>query len=111
MAEENKPYDLNIMNRLILKGILPKENNFATMRLLKNLNEKLRLTEKEIKDCKIAPLPNGKINFGDPEAIKITKTIIIDIILVRIIVEEFKKLDREKKITDEMINLYEMFIQ
>lgn len=61
----NKKIKLTIMERLALTAILPVQGNFVTLRLIKSLNEKLSLTEKEVKDfnVKITPGENNKVNF------------------------------------------------
>ena len=107
----SKQYDISVINRFVLESILPKENNFITMRLVKNIKDKLELTDKEREKYKIIILPNGLVNFQDKEIIKETKKIRIDDILVGIIKEELKKLDEQKKISQEIIEIYEMFIQ
>ena len=103
-------FEISAKNRLVLMTVLPKEKTYVAMRLLLNLREKLELTKKELEDYKIVIYPNGSISFTNKELANTTKEIRIDNIVVGIIKEEFKKLDKEQKITTDLIELYELFI-
>lgn len=98
--------ELAILDRITLLNILPVEGDVVTVRLLKKLREELGFTEEEIKDHKITSVENritweedgykAEVGIGE----KATD----------IIKDAFKKLDREKKIREEMIPLYDTFM-
>ena len=108
--EESKIFKLNVKNRFALLGILPKESNYVTIRLITNIRKKLDLSDDEIKEFNVVAAPNGGITWK-PENEKDPKEIRIDNLLIGVIVEELNKLEKAKKITDINADLYEMFIQ
>lgn len=100
--------DLTIRERIILLSILPKEGNYAMLKILTNLRMSLAFTEEEVKEWKIVTNPkSGQTTWdGDAEASEVP----IGEKATDIIVDAFKKLDRENKLTEEMIDTYERFI-
>jgi hypothetical protein len=109
-SEKSKVFDISAKDRMILMNVLPKETTYVTMRLLVNLKEKLELNEKEYEEYKIVRYPNGSIQFQDLKLAETIKAVRIDNLVIGIIKEEFQKLDKEQKITSELVELYELFI-
>lgn len=97
---------LTIHDRITLLMILPGEGDFVTMRVLKKLKENLGFTEKEIKECNIVS-NDGKITWGNASYVA---DIEIGEIACEIIKSQLKKLDSDKKITEQILPIYEMFI-
>jgi hypothetical protein len=95
---------LNVLERVTLMGLLPAEGNLITYRVLSDFRKALSFTEKEIKDFKIVQ-KDGRIFWG--------KSVDKDIAIgeqVRIIVETaLQKLDKEGKVNDGNISLFEKF--
>ena len=99
--------ELGVFDRLILLNILPKEGDFTTLKIVRTMREDLSFTEEEHKALEFkqdegniqwkqdADKPKH-INFGE----KATD----------LIVATLKKLNTDKKLTEQHFNLYEKFI-
>jgi len=99
---------MNVMERLILLGILPKESNFATLMIVKNLTSNLGLSEEDYKEFEVEQKQDRIIwnKKGEEEReIKIGEK------ATDIIIESLKKLDEEKKLTEQHFSLYEKFVK
>lgn len=99
--------ELGVYERIVLLGILPKEGDFTTLKIVRGMREDLSFSEEEHKALefvqdgsniqwkKDADVPRN-INFGE----KATD----------LIVETLKKLDEQKKLKEEYYSLYEKFV-
>jgi hypothetical protein len=100
--------ELSVPERLVILSILPKEGSFATLRILQNLKVSLSFTEEEIKEWGIISdaekqQTRWSLNAG-------TADIPIGEKAMDMIVEALKNLDREKKLTEQLMGVYEKFI-
>lgn len=99
---------LNVLERLVLSNVLPKEGNFTTLRLVRLLREALSFDELEHKKL-------GFIQDGDQvkwnEKAKVVKGFKIGEKMMDLISETLKKLDKEEKLRDEHFSLYEKFVE
>ena len=114
--------ELAILERIMLLNILPVEGDVVTVRLLKKLREELGFTEDEIKTHKIKSggekykdKKTGEEKIVPPNSVNWEETgykteISIGEKATDIIKDAFKKLDREKKLREEMLPLYETFM-
>jgi len=98
--------NMSVLERLVALGILPKEGDYATLKILTNLRLSLSFTEEEIKAWKITTSPEGRTSWKDAVEAEIP----IGEKATDIIVDALKKLDREKKLPAEAMSLYEKFI-
>jgi len=99
---------MNVLERLMLLGILPKESNFATLMIVKNLTSNLGLSEEDYKEFEIKQEENQIIwnqKGNEEREIKIGEK------ATDIIIESLKKLDEEKKLTEQHFSLYEKFVK
>ena len=128
---------LGVFDRLILINILPKEGNFATLKIVREMREGLSFSEeehklyeigailkcencsKEIKvptskaipkcECGGKLVDTGRIGWNieadKPNEINIGEK------ATDIIVEVLKKLNDDKKLTDQHFSLYEKFVE
>ena len=98
---------LGVFDRLILLNILPKEGDFTTLKIMRTMKEDLSFTEEEHKALEFKQEEaqvqwkreadvERDINFGE----KATD----------IIVETLKKLNTDKKLTDQHYSLFEKFV-
>ena len=98
---------LQILERITLQGLIPVEGNYITYGLIKQMRTELSFTEKEIKDCKIIQT-GDRITWDDkkdkPKEIEIPETVLSMIVLA------LEKLEKEEKLNDNNISLYEKFI-
>jgi len=101
---------LNVLERVMLGSILPSENNFSQYKIIKGLKEQLSFDEKETKKFGITQSLNakgeGQVNWTDNGE----KDFTFGITAIQIIRDVLKKLDEEKKITDNTGTLYEKFM-
>jgi len=98
---------LNVSERLTILNVLPEEGNFATMKILNDLRMSLSYTEKETKKWGIthdeeAQFMAWKEN-GEAE-------IPIGEKATGIIMDELRKLDKQNKLTLQVMPIYEKFI-
>jgi len=100
---------VNILERLMLSGILPQEGNFITLKTVRETREKLSPTPKESKDWKFTydektqkyswsneTDTHTEIEFNE-QAIEIIKKALI-------------KMDNDEKLTEQYYSIYEKFI-
>ena len=98
---------LQILDRITLQGLIPKEGNYITYGLIKQMRVELSFTEKEIEDCDITQI-GDRITWDDkkdkPKEIEIPETITSMVVLA------LEKIEKEGKLNDNNISLYEKFI-
>lgn len=97
---------LSVNDRVILLGVIPLQGDFTTLKIVRSMREELSFTEEEHQKLKFRQeetmvyweegLEDKEINFGE----KATD----------IIVDAFKKLDSQKKLRIEHMELYEKFV-
>jgi len=100
--------ELKVFDRLILLNILPKEGDFTTLKIVRKLREDLSFSEDEHKTLGFKQ-ENGNVQWkqdGD-----IPKDITIGEKASDLIADVLKKLDKEKKLTDQHYELYEKFVE
>ena len=99
------------MERVVLLGILPKEADFLTLKLLRTVKENLSFDDNEHKKLKFRS-ENGMTLWDAKSGEKMKDK---DVPIGEIITEEIKKIlkdmDKSKKLKEEHITLYEKFIE
>jgi len=99
---------LTLGERFIVLGILPKESNFATLRISRELQKVLAPTEKEFKEFEIHQEGDQlKWNKKGIEEIEIE----IGEKATDIVVDALKELDKTKKLTAQHVSLWEKFCE
>jgi len=100
---------LGILERLVLLSVLPKEGDFMTLKVLRNLREDLSFSEAEHKELQFSRnAETGNIEWqksGDK-----VKDITIGEKATDIVKAVLKKLDEEKKLSDDLYTVYEKFM-
>lgn len=100
---------LMVMERILLLGILPNEGNFVTLKIVRKLREDLSFSEEEIKRLSIRQ-EDERILWNaaaeDPEGAEIP----IGEKAADVVVEALKKLDREEKLTEQLLSVWEKFV-
>lgn len=99
--------EFNILERIILQELLPREGDYITYRIIKELRTELSFSEDEIKRYHIQQ-DKDRIIFDS--ANKETKNVEIGERIKEMIVSALKKLNEEKKINDNNVSLYEKFV-
>ena len=101
---------LKIKERLILLNILPDQGNFATLKLVRKLREKLSFTEQENNEYEIELSNDGKSVKWNPEKDSIEKDMEFGDFENDLIKSRLKALDEEKKLNDNHYSIYEKFV-
>jgi hypothetical protein len=104
---EEQKMKLNLGERILLLSILPKEGNFATLKILRDLQNILSPSEEEYKKFEIKQ-ENGRFSWNN-EGVK-EKEIKIGEKATDLAIESLKKLDEEKKLTQNHFSLYKKFV-
>jgi hypothetical protein len=99
---------LNTLERLLLLAALPKEGDITSLKIIRKLREDLSFTEEEHARLKFTPGPDDSINwdvYGDEN-----REIPIGEKATDIVVFALKKLNHDKKLTEQHFSLFEKFI-
>jgi len=106
---------LNVLERIVLMGILPANASYANYKIITELKATLSFSEKELKKFDIKDIADPKTGQGrtvwSASANNEFKDINIGDKVKEIIRIELEKLDKEGKINQDNISLYEKFIK
>jgi len=100
--------ELSVLERLVLLGILPKEGDFTTLKLVRKLRENLSFDEGEHEKLKF--VQDGDQVRWNETALE-PKHVAIGEKMRDVIIGALKKLDDEKKLREEHFSLYEKFVE
>lgn len=98
---------LTVAERIVLLGILPREGNYLTLKIVRKLRESLSFTEEEHQKYRLRQ-EEGRILWD--VAVEQEAEVPIGEKASDIVVEALKRLDKEGKLTDQDFTLYEKFI-
>ena len=101
---------LNLQERLIFLQLLPQENNLSTLRIIRKASNDIGITEEEYKEYKVKPMSDGRISF-DPVKSQVEKEFEIGEIVHQLVKVALEKLDRESKLTQEHIPIYDKIFE
>jgi len=100
---------LNVVERLLSLEILPKEGNFATLKVIRTLRESLSFSEEELKKYEIVMSDDGRVKWnaqaGSEEVEKEFADFAFDLVKGKL-----KKMNDENKLEDKHFTLYEKFV-
>ncbi len=110
-----KSYKLSLKDRGNLLDLLPREGNIVTLRIIRDLQNKLGFSEAEIADYQITLTEIGttgryKTTWNEKGA-KAIKTVKIGPQAEKIIVERLESLSEKKVLPIQWIDLYERFVE
>ena len=103
---------LNPMERISLLNILPKEGTATTLRIVRDMQIELALTEEEYKDfVDHVQGPNGAMNeIIKPDKLDVKKEIRIGEKAEDIVVTSLRELSEKKQLHISQLALYERFV-
>lgn len=104
--EEKLEVELAISDRFALLAILPKEGNFATLKIVRKLREQLSLTEQEIKEYNVQQV-GDQITWSNGMK---TATMAFGDFAVDMIQKALKKLNDTEKLEERQYYIYEQFV-
>ena len=99
-------YTLSVKNRLMLLGILPAESNLTTIRIVRELREGLSFSEGEHGDLQMVQ-EDGRVIWQ--EGAVPDKVLDIGPKAQEVIREAIKKLDDDKKLVPDHLDLCDLF--
>jgi hypothetical protein len=101
--------ELNVTDRLILLNVLPKEGDVVTLRILRDLQDALGFREEELDILKFKQ--EGSTAYWDQEAAKTLEKVDIKFgkQTRKLVRDAFDVLDKQKKLTLQMLPTYEKF--
>lgn len=108
MEDTKNKYKLDVLERVALIRILPKEGNFISIKMTTDFSDLLNFDSKDLEKFGIKLFPNGTMNFDTSKNAE--KEFIVDTPLKKIVVETLKELDDKSKLSPDLLSLYEKFI-
>jgi len=98
---------LTVRERLMLLGVLPREGSFATLRIIRRLQDELSFTEEEHQEFGLRETEEGIVWNTSAER---EKEIKIGFKASEVIVTALKELDRKNQLRVDHISLFEKFV-
>ena len=98
---------LNVLERILASGLLPKEGTFANLKLLRVAQEDLSFDEKENKALNFRQ--EGEMTRWEDSVVP-DKEIKLGEIATQLLTKKLKELDESEKLTSEHMSLYEKFV-
>lgn len=97
---------LTVMERLLTQSLIPREANYANLKLIREAREELSFSDAENKQL------NFRVDKDRTEwnPVDIQKDIDLGETVTGMVVKELKRLDEANKLTAEQFSLYEKFV-
>ena len=108
----NEPFKikLNLFERLVVMGLLPQTGNFATLKIVTELNMMLGATDEEYITAGLTPTDEGGVVAEHGWLVVHEREFIFKEAALKIIRAALQKLDEEEKLTMEHFRVYEKFM-
>jgi len=108
--------ELGVLDRMMLMGILPKEGNVATIRIVRKLREAASFSEEEHEMLHITFGENGAVKWEEPKGedgkrVPHMKAIKIGVVMFADAIRALEKLDKDEMLTSDHMGLYEKFVE
>jgi hypothetical protein len=98
---------LTIGERFKVMELLPEKGPIATVRLVRELADKLSLTQTEIKDHKVFSLPDGTTRWED---VKYERRFRFGGFELELVLSNLRKADSESRLTAAHVPIWDKFI-
>jgi len=95
---------LTVLERMISMGLLPAEGDILTLRIRAKMIDKIGLTAEEFKEYEVVQA-NGNVKWRND--LPQEKEIDLDPAEIGLLKDALKKKNDDKKLTPEMVGLYE----
>ena len=103
---------LSVLERLLVLNMLPLEDSIITIKLIRKIKEDIGFSDAELKALDFKQVPHdGKNSTVWADGKVGEKEIDLGEKAVDIITEALKKLDKEKKLTESHVSLYDKVIK
>ena len=97
----------NVLERIVLSQILPKDGSFLNLKLIRVAKEALSFNEEENKA--LCFVQKGEV-LNWKEGVVEDKEVKLGAVIIDLIVNKLKELDKSASLTENHISLYEKFI-
>ena len=103
--------ELSVVDRMVILSVLPKEGEFATLRILRDLTSALSFSEKELEDLQLNSV-DGRTQWKE-DAAKALENVEIEVGPKAFVMIEdaFRELSKQKKLTLELLPTFEKFVK
>lgn len=98
-----------VADRLRLLQLLPREGNLVTLRIVRDLRRELSFSEEELAALGVVENQAAQTIKWDTEH-EVPKDIPIGLRALTLIVDLLRERDQQKKMTVELLDLYERFV-
>lgn len=102
--------ELTFTDRIVLGSLLPREASFEKLIIARDLQEKIKVTQDEVKKFSIKPTEDGKNISWDISEEENHFFYEFTDLEKKLIKEELEKKDRESKLEAAHLNLFEVFV-
>ena len=98
--------ELSVLDRLVLLNVIPREGDITTLKIVRKLNDELSFSEEEHKQL-LFRNEGDSLHWNEipPKEIEIGEK------ATDVIVEAFKKLNKQGKLHMDYLDLYERFVE
>lgn len=98
---------LNVEERIVLLGILPKEGDFTTLKIIRDLQAELSFSEEE--NASLGLRREGEMVYWDKAEDK-GKEIALGGVARKVVVDRLVDLEAKKKLPMDYFGVYERFV-
>lgn len=109
--KKEKKLKLTVFERINLLSILPREGDFTTLKILRELKENLSFDEEENEKLDFEYLSDNRVSWNNEVSRNLIKDVKIGRKAESIIREELEKLNSQKRLKEEHLGLYEKFVE
>ena len=102
-------FKLNLSERFEFLNLLPKLENYSTLRIVRKVSKDIGITDDEYKEFDIKQ-EEGKVTW-DPKKAEKEKDFEIGEVATQLIINALKKLDSDKKLEQIHFSLFEKFVE
>ena len=95
----------NILERIMILGVLPKQSDFVSMKIIDDLQRAVGFSQGELDKYNIKNHPNGSVSWDKT----FDKEIKVTMRAAEIIKENLIKLSETKMVTAQHLSIYEKF--
>ncbi len=102
--------EFSILERLLLRGLLPQQGSILALKTIRKLDEDLLFSAEEIKEFNLQEPEGSQRIVWDPEKAAV-KEIEISDVARQVIVKTLKHLDEQEQLTAQHLSLWERFVE
>jgi hypothetical protein len=100
--------NLNCVERLVMLSIMPREGNFITLRMMRDIVARVGFSAAEIVEFGIEELSDGRVRWT--QDVPTERPFTFAEAEVNLIKKALKKMDEDEKLNADSVSLYEKFM-